>query len=149
MIKTIIKYTLLLLTSYSCNQDTKNAKFAGVWVDKSLMEGKGIQENLDADSIARFPLIMFEKEMSDSVLFYYSTLKRNMYPAHYAYESYFIHFDKDNEYFLVMDYKTDEMVFSNLKGDNFERFVKVDTMLSKADLFGAAFDINRFIRSVR
>ncbi|MBX2953973.1 MAG: hypothetical protein KF870_15835 [Leadbetterella sp.] len=137
----------VLLLILSCQRPEKNVTFKGVWVEKAVLENKDKVETVD--SLARFPLILFEKEEADSVLFYYDRSKRSVYWAEYAYKSYFVHFDKHNEYFLTPDYTTGELVFSNLKDDEFYRFVKVEPGLTRAEVLNPAFDIDVFIHSLK
>lgn len=137
---------LLLIFISACQRPEKNVAFKGVWVEKAVLENKDKAETVD--SLARFPLILFEEEGGDSVLFYYDRSRRNVYPAEYAYNSYFVHFDKHNEYFLTPDYTTGELVFSNLKDDEFYRFVKVKPGLTRAEVLNPAFDIDTFIHSL-
>jgi len=137
-------HIFLLLFVLSCQQPDKEVVFKGVWIEKSVLENKDKAETVD--SLARFPLILFEKEGGDSVLFYYDRSRRNVYPAEYAYNSYFVHFDKRNEYFLTPDYTTGELVFSNLKDDEFYRFVRVKPDLTRVDVLNPAFDIDAFIQ---
>lgn len=145
----MLKYlypSLLLVFVLACHQPEKKITFKGVWVEKTILENKDKAEMVD--SLARFPLIIFEKEEADSVFFYYDRSKRNVYPAEYSYNSYFVHFDKHNEYFLTPDYTTGELVFSTLKDDEFHRFVKVKAGLTRAEVQNPAFDIDAFIRTV-
>ncbi|WP_367916074.1 hypothetical protein [Leadbetterella sp. DM7] len=136
----------ILFFVLSCQQPDKEITFKGVWIEKSVLENKDKAETVD--SLAKFPLILFEQEGGDSVLFYYDHSKRNVYPAEYAYNSYFVHFDKHNEYFLTPDYTTGELVFSNLKDDEFYRFVKIKPGLTRAEVLNPAFDIDSFIQLV-
>lgn len=145
----MLKYlypSLLLIFVLACRQPEKEIAFKGVWVEKTILENKDKAETVD--SLARFPLIIFEKEEADSVLIYYERSKRNVYPAEYSYNSYFVHFDKFNEYFLTPDYTTGELVFSTLKDDEFHRFVKVKPGLTRVEVQNPAFDIDAFIRTV-
>ncbi|MCY1304988.1 hypothetical protein D9M70_547650 [compost metagenome] len=143
----MLKYYYLVFIlpfALSCAPPDKEVAFKGVWVEKSVLENKDKTETVD--SLAKFPLILFEKEGGDSVLFYYDRSKRNVYPAEYAYNSYFVHFDKHNEYFLTPDYTTGELVFSNLKDDEFYRFVRVKPDLTRDQVLNPVFDINTFIQ---
>lgn len=140
---------LLLPFLYSCTQSVNDAVYKGTWIDKNLLAGKNSNSSFATDTLARFPLILFEKEQEDSVLFYYNQNKREVYWAQYAYDSYFFHFDKDNEYFLAYDYTSDEMIFSNLKDDEFYRFVKVDTVLQRKDVLQPNFDLEEFLSTMR
>ncbi len=135
---------VVLFFALSCKPPEKEVAFKGVWVEKSVLENKDREETVD--SLAKFPLILFEKEGGDSVLFYYDRSKRNVYPAEYAYNSYFVHFDKFNEYFLTPDYTTGELVFSNLKDDEFFRFVRVKPDLTRAEVLNPDFNIDTFIQ---
>lgn len=137
---------LVVLILSGCNKPDKKAEFKGIWIDKSLLEHKAKHELANADSLARFPLILFKEEKTDSVLFYYDKSKRNFYPAEYSYNSYFVHFDKTNEYFLAPDYTTGEMLFSNLKDDEFYRFVKIKTDLTYKDVLSPSFNIDSLVR---
>lgn len=139
---------LLLLLLFSCESKEKEAEFTGAWIDKSLLGGKYNTDKAKTDALAPFPLILFEKEQADSILFYYNPNQKNIYPAHYSYASYFIHFSKYKEYFLLMDYKSGEMVFSNLKDDTFYRFKKAKKPLSRAQVLDSAFNLNHFIQTL-
>ena len=116
----------------------------GVWIEKSVLKSK--DRSKIVDSLSKFPLILIEKQGGDSVLFYYNRSKRNLYPAEYAYNTYFVHFDKFNEYFLTPDYTTGELVFCTLKDDEFYRFVQVKPDLRWADVLSPTFDIDAFIQ---
>ncbi len=145
----MLKYlyaSLLLVFVPACHQPEKEIAFKGVWVEKTILENKDKAETVD--SLVRFPLIIFEKEEADSVLVYYERSKRNVYPAEYSYNSYFVHFDKYNEYFLTPDYTTGELVFSTLKDGEFHRFVKVKPDLTRAEVQNPTFDIDAFIQTV-
>lgn len=146
-----IRFTLLLLLPflYSCKQSVNEAVYKGTWIDKNLLAGKNSNSSFATDTLARFPLILFEKEQEDSVLFYYNQDKQGVYKSQYAYDSYFFHFDKHNEYFLAYDYSNDEMIFSNLKDDEFYRFVKVDTLLRRNDVLHPEFDLEEFLSTLQ
>lgn len=139
----------LIIGLFSCKKEHRQADFKGIWIDKKLLSLQNSDADFLADTTSRFPLIIIEKEKADSVLFYYDYTKRNMYPAQYAYNSYFFHFDKTHEYFLAYDYKTDEMVFSNLKDYEFHRFKKIKTDLTRKDVLSPNFNIDSLIQTVK
>jgi hypothetical protein len=137
----------VIVSLFSCKEKSNLADFKGVWIDKNLINNT--TTNAIADDKVRFPLIMIEQNKADSVLFYYDSLNRNIYPAHFSYDSYFIHFDKNKEYFLVYDYKKNEMVFSNLQNDEFHRFIKIKTDLTRLDVLSPNFNIDSLIQTVK
>ena len=141
MVRVLLSLCLITIL-FSCQKEHHQADYKGIWVDKRLLNLKSSNTTFLADTSARFPLIVIEKDKADSVLFYYDYTKRNLYYAQYAYDSYFIHFNKTNEYFLAYDYDTDEMVFSNLKDYEFHRFKKIKTSLTRQDVLNPNFNVD-------
>lgn len=137
---------LLLPLFYACSKEAKKGEFTGTWVDKALLEDKFTG---GADSLAPFPIIIFEEEQVDSVFFYYDHGLKVQNPTHYSYNSYFFHFDKSDEYFFLLDYNNTEMVFSDLKKGPFRRFKKLDRSLKKEEVMQPSFNIDSFIHSLR
>ena len=134
---------------FSCQKPYNEASFTGTWVEKNLLSSKDNDSSELAGKSAPFRLIYIDGERADSVLYYYNDSKRIVYPAHYAYDSYYTHFDKNNEYYLLYDYPTRELIFSNLANDRFFRFVKVDTTLKKDNILSPYFNLDSLIRTAK
>jgi hypothetical protein len=144
--RNILKLTLLLAT-FSCTTSDKKIDFEGVWVDKNYIEHKGTMGS--SDSRAPFPLILIDKAGTDSLHIYYTPTKKNTYWAEFAYESYFVHLDKHNEYFLIPDIDKGELVYSDMQDKVYGRFQRVNKPLTKEELFSPDFKLDDFIPSAK
>lgn len=129
----------------SCSQTEKTVDFAGVWVEKSLVNGKDTTQELGAP---KFAVLFFDKNDTDSVKVIYANGTANKYFSQFAYNSHFIHFDKKNEYFFIPDYSKGELVFSNLRDGETYRFVKVDSLLPEYIPQDTTVNIDAFIQTV-
>ncbi len=138
---------LLLVFLKGCQTPDKKAEFKGVWIDKSILEYKSNHETESNEPLKKFRLVAFDKEQADSVLFFFENGQRRTYHPEYSYNSYFVHLDMDDEYFLTIDYKTDELVFSNLKDAEFQRFKK--TSLSPEELKDPSFNLEAFKQTLK
>jgi hypothetical protein len=135
---------LQLVFLISCKSSDKKVDFKGVWIDKQVLESKGTIEN----DPTQFPLVLIEDDLADSLLIYFDSNNKYRVPTEFAYESYFVHVDKNTEYFLIPDIDKEELVFSNLKDKVFRRFVRVDSPLSRNDILDSNFRLEHFIQTL-
>jgi hypothetical protein len=145
-----MKYILnlaLLLVAFSCTSSDTKLDFAGVWIDKNYLLHKG--NTGTADSLAPFPLIVIDKEGTDSLLMYYSSTKKNRYWAEFVYQSYFVHIDKDKEYLLVPDFDKGELVYSDMQDKVYGRFQRLKTPLTQEEILSADFNLDTFIQTAK